>query len=234
MAQDYVKTEWIDKETVITAEAMNKLEEQMDIITDDIIAMVEKSNEEDKEDELLSKELVAMNKRINDLEIKLYYLNDTSSAPEAIADVDYNKTSNKITLAENEILKAIKLNNLSTRKRTNKPVKWQNTVSTFFAVDENGELVGNSNPSFSTAPSTGCFSYMNNLDPSLGIQQLDYINNSISILCNFNFAEAAKIELELLQKHVPTAVKIRNVRNSINLLDENDQIIKTIKVDIYC
>lgn len=234
MAQDYVKTEWIDKETVITAEAMNKLEEQMDIITDDIIAMVEKSNEEDKEDELLSKELIAINKRINDLEIKLYYLNDTSSAPEAIADIDYNKASNKITLAENEILKAIKLNNLSTRKRTNKPVKWQNTFSTFFAIDENGDMVGNTNPSFATAPSTGCFSYMNNLDPSLGIQQLDYINNSISILCNFNYSEAAKIELEAIKNNIPTAVKIKFIRNSINLLDENDQIIKTIKVDIYC
>lgn len=41
MTQDYIKTEWVDKETVITAEKMNKIEEQMDVITDNVIAINE-------------------------------------------------------------------------------------------------------------------------------------------------------------------------------------------------
>ena len=57
MAQDYIKTEWVDKETQITAERMNKLEEQIKIINDDVINMT---------------------KKISDLEAKLHYANPSS------------------------------------------------------------------------------------------------------------------------------------------------------------
>lgn len=39
--QDYIKTEWVDKQTLISAEKLNKLEIQVDVITDEVLKVKE-------------------------------------------------------------------------------------------------------------------------------------------------------------------------------------------------
>lgn len=206
MAQDYIKTEWVDKETQITAERMNKLEEQIDIITDDVINMT---------------------KKISDLEVKLHYANP-SSKDEVVKEIEVSDAVAKINLEPGKAVKAMRVVNAPSGT-----LKWQNITSTFFAVDEAGKMLGNSNPSFNTAPEGTSFPHIGNLDPTLGIQELDRIEDLYSILCDFNFEKAEAVEVEELKKYFPTAVKIGRVRHSINILNEEEEIIKKLKVDMY-
>lgn len=225
MTQDYIKTEWVDKETVITAEKMNKIEEQMDVITDNVIAINESFDPEAIS--LLSEKVESMTKRLSDLEVKVHYL-DESEKTSMIAELSVEAGSAKITPEQGQIVKAARMVDVP-----EKSVRWQNTFSTFFAIDEAGKMTGNSNPSFSTAPEDTSFPHMGNLDPTLGIQELDRIEDLYSILCNFDFEKAASVELEDIKKYFPTSVKIKFVRHTINILDSEDQVVKTIKFDIY-
>ena len=225
MTQDYIKTEWVDKETVITAEKMNKIEEQMDVITDNVIAINESFDPEAIS--LLSEKVESMTKRLSDLEVKVHYL-DESEKTSMIAELNVESGSAKITPEQGQIVKAARMVDVP-----EKSVRWQNMFSTFFAIDEAGKMTGNSNPAFSTAPKGTSFPHIGNLDPTLGIQELDRIEDLYSILCNFDFEKAAAVELESLKKTFPTSVKIKFVRHTINILDSEDQVVKTIKFDIY-
>ena len=203
MAQDYIKTEWVDKETQITAERMNKLEEQMDIITDDVITI---------------------SKKIKDLEVKLHYANP-SSKDEVIKEVEVSDSITELNLEPGKAVKAIRIVNVP-----EKSVKWQNTGSTFFGVDETGKETGSTNPAFSTAPEGTRFPHIGNLDPTLGIQELDHIDDLYSILCDFEFEKAEAVEIKPLKQYLPTTVKIGKVRHTINILNEEEEVIKTLKV----
>nr|DAU23753.1 MAG TPA: hypothetical protein [Caudoviricetes sp.] len=205
MAQDYIKTEWVDKETQITAERMNKLEEQIDIITDDVISMV---------------------KKINDLEVKLHYSNP-SSKNEVVEEVKVSDQVAKIKLEPGKAIKAMRIVNVP-----EEAVKWQNTLSTFFGADKDGKGTGNTNPA-STAPEGTKFEHIGNLDPMLGVQELDRIQDLYSILSNFDFSKAQEVELKTLQQYFPTTVKISRVRHTINILNAKEEVIQTLKVDMY-
>ena len=206
MAQDYIKAEWVDKETQITAERMNKLEEQIDIITDDVIAM---------------------GKKISDLEVKLHYANP-SSKNEVVKEVEVSDAIAKLSLEPGKAVKAMRIVNIPEES-----VKWQNTISTFFGADEAGKGTGNTNPAFSTAPKDVSFPHIGNLDPTLGIQELDRIEDLYSILCDFDFEKAQEVEVKTLQQYFPTTVKISRIRHTINILNAKEEVIQTLKVDMY-
>lgn len=230
MTQDYIKTQWVDKETIIDAEKMNKLEEQIDVVTDDVIALKEKVEEITALSEQVSEmstRMESMNKKISDLEVKLHYANE-SEKQEIVGEVNVAEAKAKIIPEPGQVVKAMRMVEVPQQS-----VKWRNNCSTFFGVNEEGQITGNTNPSSQTAPPETKFEHLGNLDPMLGIQKLDRIEDLYYILCNFDFDKAAAVELEDLKKYFPTTVKVKLVRHMIDILDEEDQVIKSIKVDIY-
>lgn len=232
MVQDYVKTEWVDKKTIITAENMNKIEEQIDVVTDDVIAIKEQLNPELIES--LSEQVTGMTEtieslksRIHDLEVKLHYVSP-SEKPVIVTAVDAAQASAKIVPEPGQVIKALRVVEIP-----EDAVKWQNKFSSFFGVNEAGKTTGTSNPSGSTAPHGTKFEHIGNLDPTKGVQELDKIEDLYAILCDFDFEKAATVEVEDIKKHYPETVKIKYVRHMIDLLDSEDRVLKTLKVDIY-
>lgn len=225
MIQDYIKTEWIDKETVITAENMNKIEEQIDVMTDDVIAIKEQLNPEALVS--LTEKVNAMDQKIKDLEVKLHYAN-SSEKSEVVGVVDATQASAKIIPEPGQVVKALRM-----VEAPEEAVKWQNKFSSFFGVNEAGKTEGTSNPSATTAPHGTNFAHIGNLDPTKGAQYLDKIEDLYVILADFDFEKAAEVELKEIQKQFPSAVKIKYVRHMIDLLNADGGVVKTLKVDIY-
>lgn len=225
MIQDYIKTEWIDEKTVITAENMNKIEEQIDVMTDDVIAIKEQLDPEALVN--LTEKVDAMEQKIKDLEIRLHYVN-SSEKPEVVAIVDTTQATAKITPEPGQVIKALRMVEAPVEA-----VKWQNKFSSFFGVNAEGKTVGTSNPSGSTAPQGTKFEHIGNLDPTLGAQNLDKIEDLYVILADFDFEKAAEVELKDIQKYFPEAVKIKYVRHMIDLINAEGGVIKTLKIDIY-
>lgn len=225
MVQDYIKTEWVDKETVISAENMNKLEEQIDVITDDILAIKEQIDLPTLQG--LTEKVESMSKRIYDLEVKLHYINPSENKI-IVSEVDTTAATTKIFPEPGQVVKAMRMSEVPETS-----VKWRNKFSTFFGIDEEGKMTGNTNPSASTAPQGTKFEHIGNLDPTLGIHELDKIENLYAILADFDFEKAAAVEIEDIKKYFPNTVKIKYVRHMIDILNAEDEVLKTLKIDIY-
>lgn len=166
-----------------------------------------------------------MSKKIDTLTVKLHYTNQN----ETVKTVSCNDKKTKIYLQNNEIIKALKITDLPEGS-----IKYHNKFSTIFGVNEEGALTGNSNPSWQEINPEYRYEYLGKLDPMLGKQNFDIINNNIySIECNFDMNEVIKNVLPELQEYFPTTTKISFVRNSIEIYNEQDEKLTTILVDFY-
>lgn len=231
MTQDYIKTEWVDKQTIITAENMNKIEEQIDVVTDDVIAIKEKINPElveslAKQVTEMSSTIQSMNRKISDLEVKLHYVN-SSEKQEIVGEVSVNQTTAKIDIEPGQVVKAVRLVEMPEGS-----VKWRNKCSSFFGIDATGKTTGTSNPS-NVGPAETKFEHLGNLDPTLGVQELDRIEDLYSILADFDFDKAAAKEFEDIIQYHPDTIKIKRVRHMIEILNAEEEVIEKINVDIY-
>lgn len=232
MTQDYIKTEWVDTETVISAENMNKIEEQIDVVTDDVIAIKEQFNPELMESlsqqvSEMSTTIESMNRKISDLEVKLHYVNP-SEKQEIVGEVSVNQATARINIEPGQVVKAMRMVEMPEES-----IKWRNKCSSFFGVDEAGKTTGTSNPSASTAPEHVKFEHLGNLDPTLGVQQLDKIETLYSILADFDFEKAAAVELQDIKKYFDNTVNIKFVRHMLEILNADEEVVEKINVDIY-
>lgn len=256
MAQDYIKTKWVDSETIIDANKLNNIETQLDILTDEVVEMNqriedlssiegipgpqgEKGDKGDKGDQgepgedadmelvnSLAEQLANLSSKVNNLEIKLHYI-ESPEKETLVEAVDLSASKAKIIQEPGKVLKAVRLVNVPENS-----VKWRNTCSSFFGMDENGAITGSSNPSNIALEGTK-FEHIGNLDPMLGIQQVDKIEDLYSILCEFDFEKAQVIELESLKQYFPETIKIKFVRHAIEILDDNEKVVKKINIDCY-
>lgn len=167
----------------------------------------------------------SLTKRINELEVKVNLIDENISKL-AVVHVDCQEKRIAVPLNEDNILKALILENIPEGS-----VKYLNKCAAIFLGDNEDKTVGTSNPSYQTAPPGTRFEYLGELDPTLGIRELKNIKDLYTIVCDFDMKRVNDHCIEELKETFPTAVKVTLVRHMIDIMDMNEQVLKSIEID---
>lgn len=216
----YIKSDWVDFETVITEELMDKIEDQLELVTDEAILLEEQINDI----QLTPGPQGAAGHDGNSVELRKSESSiEWRQTTNKVLTADFNQKYSIMTVNEDDNISRIVLSDLP------KEVKYaQIKTITVYGADDNGRDIVNSNPSINTAPPGVTFPEFGGFDPvTSGPVNVSFNSD---IVGNASIKKIIETYVESLSEYHPEITRINKIDFWVYFLDAEKKEIKFTEV----